>query len=104
MNMSYIKLCMDAPVAHSRDSDTMWQKNTKRVGVCKTVLNLCNRSVWEAQPGSQILPLRDVNEQPMVLTQVEIEQIDERGMGLWLDNFTVGQHNYHKRNHCILKV
>ena len=57
MNVSHIRACMDAPVAHSRDSDTMQQKNTKRVGVCKTVLSLCNRSVREAQPGSQIMSL-----------------------------------------------
>ena len=40
----------------------------------------------------------------MVLTQVEIEQIDERGMGLWLDDFSVGQHNCHKCNHCMTKA
>ena len=90
LNVSYIRIHMDAPVAHSRDNDTMWQKNTKRVGVCKTVLNMCHHSVRDAQQGSQIMSLRDVNEQLMILTQAEIEQIDERGMGLWLAKFCGG--------------
>ena len=104
LNVSYIWIHMDAPVAHSRDSDTKWQKNTKQVGVCKTVLNMCHRSVREAQQGSQILSLREVNGRLMILTQAEIEQIDERGMGLWLANFVVGIHNYHRRIHCMMKV
>ena len=104
LNVSYIRIHMDAPVAQSRDSDTKWQKNLKQVGICKKVLNMCNRSARDAQQGSQILSLREVNGQLMILTQPEIDQIEERGMSLWLANFKVGIHNYHRRIHCMLKV